>query len=245
MLYHKPPNLAKTPVWGCHVKVHDTSSSKLDMQARDRHWVGFDPESDSHRIYWPDTCSIGIKWSVTFEHQEVTKPSSVSLEGENEATNGGGITHQEGAQPQASGISDPLGNNFETPPPQPCCSNHQCFESDYMRCLQEGEGTCDGQITLDYMKQLQENSATLAFEEELAQDGNDSDPVYAMVAGTSEAEGLNPSTVHEAKSCSDWPKWHDTIAAELKSLSDVHTWDVVECPKGANIVGCKWVFKIK
>ncbi|KIK15212.1 hypothetical protein PISMIDRAFT_16670 [Pisolithus microcarpus 441] len=99
-----------------------------------------------------------------------------------------------------------------------------------MRRLQEGEGTRDGQITLDYMKQLRENNShtnspnsrdnvTLAFEEELAEDGDDNDLVYAMVAGTSEAEGLDPSTVQEAKSRSDWPKWHDAIAAELKSLT--------------------------
>ncbi|KIN96429.1 hypothetical protein M404DRAFT_163100 [Pisolithus tinctorius Marx 270] len=50
MLYQRPPNLSRIPVWGCHVKVHDTSGSKLDI-----HWVGFDPESDGHCIYWPDT----------------------------------------------------------------------------------------------------------------------------------------------------------------------------------------------
>ena len=22
-------------------------------------------------------------------------------------------------------------------------------------------------------------------------------------------------------------------------------WDVIKCPKGVNIIGCKWVFKIK
>ena len=31
----------------------------------------------------------------------------------------------------------------------------------------------------------------------------------------------------------------------MKSLADAHTWDVVERPKGTNIVSCKWVFKIK
>ena len=35
------------------------------------------------------------------------------------------------------------------------------------------------------------------------------------------------------------------INAELQSLEEAKTWDVVECPDGANIVGCKWVFKIK
>ena len=48
MLYQKKPNLKNVPVWGCRVKVHDTSGMKLDMWARDGHWVGFDPESDGH-----------------------------------------------------------------------------------------------------------------------------------------------------------------------------------------------------
>ena len=25
----------------------------------------------------------------------------------------------------------------------------------------------------------------------------------------------------------------------------MRTWDVIKCPKGVNIIGCKWVFKIK
>ena len=27
--------------------------------------------------------------------------------------------------------------------------------------------------------------------------------------------------------------------------STARTWDVIKCPKGVNIIGCKWVFKIK
>ena len=32
---------------------------------------------------------------------------------------------------------------------------------------------------------------------------------------------------------------------ELASLEAAHTWDVIKCLKGMNIVSCKWVFKIK
>ena len=32
---------------------------------------------------------------------------------------------------------------------------------------------------------------------------------------------------------------------ELKSLEDARTWNVIECPDNINIIGCKWVFKIK
>ena len=69
--------------------------------------------------------------------------------------------------------------------------------------------------------------------------------VYAMVAKVSEAEGLDPSTIDEARARPDWPKWDEAISKELTSLEAARTWDVVECPKGVNIIGCKWVFKIK
>ena len=43
----------------------------------------------------------------------------------------------------------------------------------------------------------------------------------------------------------DWEKWEVVIVAKLRSLDDVEMWRVVECPIGMNVVGCKWVFKIK
>jgi len=54
------------------------------------------------------------------------------------------------------------------------------------------------------------------------------------------AECLNP-TYEEAKRHSDWPRWQEAIKAELASLEKNGTWSVVECPKDANIVHCKWV----
>ena len=69
--------------------------------------------------------------------------------------------------------------------------------------------------------------------------------IFTMVAATAEAEGLDPTTLEEARSRTDWAKWEDAIKAELKSLEDARTWDIEECPDGANVMGCKWVFKIK
>ncbi|KAG6327984.1 hypothetical protein ID866_11105 [Astraeus odoratus] len=82
MLHQKVPILENIPVWGCRVKVHDTTGSKLDMRAKDGHWVGFDPESDGHHIYWPGSQSIGVERSVIFEQHDITvQTDSVSLEG--------------------------------------------------------------------------------------------------------------------------------------------------------------------
>ena len=58
------------------------------------------------------------------------------------------------------------------------------------------------------------------------------------------AEGLNP-TYEEAKKRPDWPRWKEAIEAEWKALEDNGTWKLVERPEGVNVVGCKWVLRIK
>ena len=39
--------------------------------------------------------------------------------------------------------------------------------------------------------------------------------------------------------------WKDGIQQELDALHSNHTWNVVPIPVGQNIVGSKWVFKLK
>ena len=68
---------------------------------------------------------------------------------------------------------------------------------------------------------------------------------YALVAGVAETEGLEPETLEEARKRPDWVKWEEAVNAELKSLNEAHTWNVVERPAKTNVVSCKWVFKIK
>ena len=68
---------------------------------------------------------------------------------------------------------------------------------------------------------------------------------FAMGAATGEAEGLEPRTIEEAKGRADWPMWEEAIQKELEALCKADTWDVIERPPGKNIVGCKWVFKVK
>ena len=74
---------------------------------------------------------------------------------------------------------------------------------------------------------------------------NNENVVFVLLAGNTEAEGLEPMTIDEAKMQPDWPRWEEVINTKLKSLKDAHTWNVVECPRNTNVISCKWVFKIK
>ena len=44
-LYRLKPNLAPVPEWGQYVWVHNSTGSKLDAQATQARWVGFDADS--------------------------------------------------------------------------------------------------------------------------------------------------------------------------------------------------------
>ncbi|KAJ3985212.1 hypothetical protein F5890DRAFT_1409861, partial [Lentinula detonsa] len=48
------PNLSNLHPWGCRVRVHNTSGTKLDGRATEGRWVGFDEESYAHCVYWPE-----------------------------------------------------------------------------------------------------------------------------------------------------------------------------------------------
>src|SRR6266850_2420191 len=65
-----------------------------------------------------------------------------------------------------------------------------------------------------------------------------------LVMAIQEAQN-DPKMIQEAKSCSDWPLWKAAMDKELATLEKARTWDTVTCPKGKNIVGSKWVFRIK
>jgi len=49
----------------------------------------------------------------------------------------------------------------------------------------------------------------------------------------------------EAKVRPDWPLWEKAIEEELEVLRGAGTWELVNAPEGANIVGSKWVFWAK
>lgn len=54
-----------------------------------------------------------------------------------------------------------------------------------------------------------------------------------------------PKDFHEVLKRADKQLWLDAMNEELKSIEKNQTWILVDEPKGRNIVGSKWVFKLK
>ena len=54
-----------------------------------------------------------------------------------------------------------------------------------------------------------------------------------------------PNTVHEALSGEQSIQWREAKESEYSSLLKNDTWDLVPPPEGKNIVGSRWVLKVK
>ena len=55
----------------------------------------------------------------------------------------------------------------------------------------------------------------------------------------------DPTSYEETMRSAHSSKWLESMEDEMKSMSSNKVWDLVEIPKGAKTVGCKWVYKIK
>ena len=51
-----------------------------------------------------------------------------------------------------------------------------------------------------------------------------------------------PSTLKQAFKN---PNWTKAMEMEIVALHRNHTWDLVEQPPDVNVIGCKWVYKLK
>ncbi|KAL0292901.1 UNVERIFIED_CONTAM: hypothetical protein Sradi_6966900 [Sesamum radiatum] len=67
---------------------------------------------------------------------------------------------------------------------------------------------------------------------------------YGFVGLTSQLDN-DPKTYGEAMSDIDSDKWLEAMKSEMDSMGSNQVWTLVDPPKGARPVGCKWVYKRK
>jgi hypothetical protein len=70
----------------------------------------------------------------------------------------------------------------------------------------------------------------------------ESDEIY--MSEDIDAEG-DPTTYEDAMRSENSSKWFSAMGGELESMRMNKVWDLEIIPRGAKIVGCKWVYKTK
>src|SRR5487761_336488 len=267
---HKP-NLAGVPEWGQLVWVHNDRASKLEPRATQARWVGYDGASThAHRIYWPEKRSVSVERNIRFTADYTTVIASPpplksptpqtppALPGPSQqaapapaaqpppATDSGEeeVEVEDELDEEPPSKSAPRKRKGKAPAQavQPTRQSTRARKpSALARRIEAGEGTADG---------LDSDSASAASLTTPLPDSSSCEWAYlagfgdVIAAAIQEIEG-DPKSVQEARSRSDWPRWKEAMDREIKSLEEAGTWDTVPRPPGKNIVGCKWVFRLK
>ncbi|TBU51043.1 hypothetical protein BD310DRAFT_773488, partial [Dichomitus squalens] len=154
VFWGRKPSATTLHPWGCEVRVHSPGGSKLTDRARVGRWVGWDEQSDAHRVYWADRRSVTVERSVerapaSSEPSPTASSPTVDPDAPAEATvppnpcssslrpalpsNPAPPTVE--SRPEAR---DVLGERFETATERP---RRVRRESDYVRRLRSGEGS--------------------------------------------------------------------------------------------------------
>ena len=60
-----------------------------------------------------------------------------------------------------------------------------------------------------------------------------------------ESEIDDPGTIHESLNGKRSDQWKEAMKSEYSSLIKNDTWELVPPPEGKNIVGSRWVLKVK
>ena len=227
LLNGRKPNIKNLQPWGCQVRVHESGEdrSKLDGRSKVGRWMGFDPETkDGHRVFWAEKRSVSVERSVRFNFDEEMVIRVLPIEGETDTTE----------EPKTS-----TRTIAEEPVNEPEATEGRGKrirkESEYVRMLKEGSGTSGLRSTLP--RGMQSGSILKSVDQEVAAE-------HAMASVIEGMEGSMP-TYEEALKRPDWPKWSKAIDEEIDGLKRTGTFELVKRPPDTNVVGSKWVLKIK
>ena len=264
-VYGKKLDLRGVWEWGSRCWIMKRSS-KISDRAEEGRWIGFDEMSKGHRIYWPTKQSVSVEWDVKF----TPAPDPPLLEGEarevnfdfgecececDEAADKPARSTKsvnnlaiEQSGPEAVTTSDydhqtrPTTDNPPTqsqPIQPPTLNPHQTEDPPPTSALPKRPGY------LSYHDQANIIPSRLQSQKPPQDQDIQGEQEHTMAAAISYHEGMEPSSLKEAMERPDRSQWEEAMKEEIERLIRRGTWKPVPRPEGANIVGSKWVYRLK
>ena len=216
------PGLAHLRVFGCvaYAQRAKEQRGKLDSTSIRGIFVGYTRTSHQYRIYDPKTKGIERYSTVRFD----------------EKTSGGTLLDTD-TNDQRMTLLQPMEEEEEA-------SNSDLPEGDTI-VVQTQASTSEGNSGSQILERECLEPTGEAISERQSRSGRPIRLPERYQARQVTAETGTPTTYEEAVTGPQKTQWEAAINEELRALATNHVWDLVDTPKGANIVSNKWVFKIK
>lgn len=234
-LSHKTPeeiwskkdlNLEHLKIFGCKAIMHVPKQhrKKLDAKSRECVFVGYSLDTKGYRLYDPISGTTHIARDVVFLEQDIVKPCVI--------------------EPENFINLDLVGDNpeelpqFEDNALEVGEAENVSFQSDNSSTLPDNNSTDSGFEAPPVRTEVTENVRRSERQRKPVHM-----PDFQLYAVKSSR--FDPVTVVDALNRPDSESWKLAMKAEYNSLLSNQTWDLVEKPKGVNIIKSKWVFKTK
>ena len=241
----RKPNLSRVLVFGSVVWVKVKDAGKLEPQAVEGHFVGYDEESKGYRIYYPKRRTVIVERDVFFDKDAAIDLDEVAFEGEPDissqpATNNTTpVTNPVEIEPENSPISIPtirprrnsLQGLPQYDPDQYGRGNRRrTIRNEELTLVANGSHEEENEGDKDN-DEVQEDTAANCFREAM----------HMAMPAIAEDE---PSFV-DAMRGSESHDWKRAINEELSQIECLNTWELTIAPDNANIIPCRWVFRRK
>ena len=215
------PDMSKLQTFGCKCFAFKENSGKLDAKCVEGVYVGPDPESAAHLIYFPSTQSVRKVRNVKFVRekplvQEV--PQFLEMD-----------------ESHLRAIPEGMGE-------QPC--NHEAGENS--TCSTDTDEGNSNTAELDNTEEprypTRERKPPARLEDYVVNSAEETliDQCFYL----SQASSI-PTTYQQAISSPRGENWRKAMDEEMASLIENETYDLVELPEDRKIVNSKWVYTIK
>jgi hypothetical protein len=236
-------DLSNLHAFGCKAYMHIPKikrHSKWDPKSKETMFVGYYDNKKGYRLYDPRTRNIEEARDVVFDKNFMFKDqNNVS---ENIVVFDPILSKSDQVQMNDQSIiksDDSRDNNDSDSVTENSKSSDESVsvpdvtvesEND----VQEVQGNFDQEIIVEKNQDLRRSSRTRKVKEF-------PDFIVYSVAFDQDI----PKTFEEACSSLDKAKWELAVKEELASQEENGTWTIIDRPKNAKVIPCKWVFKIK
>jgi len=236
------PKYSRLRVFGCPVFVHvHADRKKLDDNAMKCIFLGYDYQSTAYRIWNPASCRVIYSVHVRFQEQASSHEDDTSSDAA-QADDCSGYVDMPvpagaGSQQGSDEADESFAGEADGPESDADSKLSDDADSDSKQSLDDADD--DMYLGGDDAYEMESSLAELPSPEDSERPYNLRPRHTAMVATNDEP------TYREALVGPEVMQWRQAMQEEYKTLVDNGTWSIVERPKDKNVIGSKWVLRIK
>ena len=232
MLCGIKPDVDHLRVFGCDVYVHipDQKRRKLEKKAYKAVFAGYPVGKKGYKIFNPANNRFAYSRDVTFQENSFTAFDSRNLAGQDVSPFDDMFDISEDFI-KVDDSDDERDDVID--------DEQQIVIEDVVIDIldEDGRATVNGMVVEEEV----EKKVPVVRKSTRESKAPDTYGEWANIAVT----GSDPNTFKQAMKSPSSENWKKAMYEEFSSLTKHKTWDLVDLPDRANLVGCKWVFKTK